>query len=444
MGTPAPHEEESVSDDQQWRSPGDPPAAPRYGERAPGAVPPGVPPAPPPPEQPTYGQPPFGPPPYPQPPYGQPPYGQPPYGQSPHPQQPYGPPSYGPPGGWAPPPRPGLIPLRPLTLGTILGAPFQVLRRNPGSTFGVAIILFAITAIAQVLLVGLVTGQALDGLASANEGAEADSAALGAVLGSMAGSFVPAILASIAQSILSGILAVEVARQTLNERLTMRGLWTAVRGRLGVLVGWALLAVAATIVYIALAVGVVALVALAGGAAIALAIVAGVLLVFGGIALYLWLDTTLAFVSPALTVERLPFGAALRRSWRLVRRSFWRILGIRLLVSVALGLAGAIILAPVSLFTTIAVALADPNGQQSGSAVTLLLVTLIPAIAAIPIHAITGVLESATTALLYLDRRMRTEGLDADLARFVEARAAGDGTVPDPLLPASTPGAARA
>ena len=41
--------------------------------------------------------------------------------------------------GWTPPPKPGLIPLHPLSFGTIIGSSFRVMRRNPGPTFGMAV-----------------------------------------------------------------------------------------------------------------------------------------------------------------------------------------------------------------------------------------------------------------------------------------------------------------
>jgi len=66
--------------------------------------------------------------------------------------------------------------------------------------------------------------------------------------------------------------------------------------------------------------------------------------------------------------------------------------------------------------------------------------------------AIALVAQSATPALLYIDIRMRKEGLDLELLRFVEARQTGDTSVVDPYLvtstrsgqsrSASTPGAA--
>jgi uncharacterized membrane protein YciS (DUF1049 family) len=44
------------------------------------------------------------------------------------------------------------------------------------------------------------------------------------------------------------------------------------------------------------------------------------------------------------------------------------------------------------------------------------------------------VLQSATASLLYLDLRMRKEGLDLELLRYVEARQTG-AEVADPYLP---------
>jgi len=54
------------------------------------------------------------------------------------------------------------------------------------------------------------------------------------------------------------------------------------------------------------------------------------------------------------------------------------------------------------------------------------------------VSAVGLVVATATTALLYLDQRMRQEGLDLDLARFVERRAAGEQGLADPYLPKPT------
>ena len=56
--------------------------------------------------------------------------------------------------------------------------------------------------------------------------------------------------------------------------------------------------------------------------------------------------------------------------------------------------------------------------------------------------AVADVVQSAATALIYIDLRMRKEGLDLELARFVES---APGAGEDPYLAkAGTPEAARA
>jgi hypothetical protein len=51
------------------------------------------------------------------------------------------------------------------------------------------------------------------------------------------------------------------------------------------------------------------------------------------------------------------------------------------------------------------------------------------------ISAITSIISSATSSLLYIDLRIRKEGLDLELIRFVEARQSGDSSLPDPYAP---------
>ena len=75
--------------------------------------------------------------------------------------------------GWTPPPKPGLIPLRPLAFGTLLGAAFQVMRRNPRPTFGIALLLNGLVMLlllydfVQTLRYGEDYGQSEKGAAAA-------------------------------------------------------------------------------------------------------------------------------------------------------------------------------------------------------------------------------------------------------------------------------------
>ena len=64
-------------------------------------------------------------------------------------------------------------------------------------------------------------------------------------------------------------------------------------------------------------------------------------------------------------------------------------------------------------------------------AAVLIIVTVI-------VSAIGLIVQSSAIALIYIDLRMRKEGLDLELARFVEARQAGNASVTDPYLPRTT------
>ena len=78
----------------------------------------------------------------------------------------------------------------------------------------------------------------------------------------------------------------------------------------------------------------------------------------------------------------------------------------------------------------------DPNG--SGDQVTFLVITNgLVLFLTIIIGAVASVVQSGTIAFLYIDRRIRTEALDLDLQRAVEAREGGHDAA-DPYLPADT------
>jgi len=353
------------------------------------------------------------------------------------------PPAYGPPApqapqGWTPPPKPGLIPLRPLTVGAILGASFQVLRRNPKPTFGLALLITGGISLLSLAVGGFVVFFAFARTSSATDG-DADTIAAGSVALTILTVIITAALAVIGSAILQGIISLEVARGTVGERLTLRGLWRSAKGRLGALIGWASLLTGTVILAVVILSLIVGAVFAAGGAA---GIGVGVLLVvfasLGGAVLTAWLVTKLAFVPSALMLERLPLRAAVARSWSLTRGFFWRTFGILLLVWVILYAVSNIVTLPISAILGFALPLIDPNGSSledaSGFVVVIAIVYGLTFIVTLVFGAISAVVQSATAALLYIDTRMRKEGLDLELTRFVEARQAGDTSVDNPYL----------
>lgn len=337
--------------------------------------------------------------------------------------------------GWTPPPRPGLIPLRPLDLGTILGAAFRVLRRNPKPTFGAALLIQGSVYLLLILVVAGVTYGAVSRINSsaAQNVGQITAGATGLIV---VASIIPGLLAVIASAVVQGIIVLEVSRGAVGEKLSLRALWRKARGRILALIGWAaLLLLASTLVLGVIVVLIVLLAVSLGTGGIIAAVLLGILSFFGLIVAYVWLSTKLALVPSVLMIERLGIRESVARSWSLTESFFWRTFGISALVAVIVGVVSQVASIPLSVVTQFATVLIDPQGQKgSGYLVLFATVSLLAIVIAVVIQSITSVVQSATIGLIYLDLRIRKEGLDLELARYVEARQSGDTRVVDPLL----------
>ncbi len=345
--------------------------------------------------------------------------------------------------GWTPPPRPGLIPLRPLTLGTMLSAAFQVLRRNPRPTFGFALLINGTITILTLVVVGAVTFFAVTRTLNATE-SDAATLSAGSIALIILSGLIPVALSIVASAIVQGVISLEVARGTVGEKLRLPGLWRAARGRIGALIGWTLLATAAVIVALVVVSVVVALIIAFGGiAGVVIGVLLAVLFSAGALVAAFWLFTRLSLVPSVLMLERLPLRSALARSWSLTTGYFWKTLGIQLLVAVILQVVTGIISAPLQLIIGFGTALINPTGDQTAAAVGFVVIYVLTIAVSIVFGAIAQVVQAATAALIYIDLRMRKEGLDLQLTHFVEARQAGDASITDPYL-ARAPGSASA
>ncbi|HEX4400103.1 MAG TPA: hypothetical protein VHZ98_02120 [Galbitalea sp.] len=344
-----------------------------------------------------------------------------------------------------------------MTLGTILGASFRVLRRNPRPVFGFSLIIHAIVLLITLLITGFFTVNALNGYFQVLSTGTVDKATASSAIGSFAlaevGAVVTGLFAYAGQAILQGIVTMDVARGTLGEKLPLRALWGRARGRILVLVGWALLVVAVALVTLVVLVGAdVLLFAIGGATGITIGVILLILILLGGAVLAALLWTRLSLVPSALVLERLPLGKAIRRSWSLTRGFFWRTFGIELLVAVIVGIAASIVELPVTTVVEILTLLANPTSTPTASGLTSVFgaTEIAGSVASAIAETVTAIIATASTALIYIDLRMRKEGLDLQLVRFVDARAAGQTDVPDPYLPAlaaapgEDPGAASA
>jgi Membrane domain of glycerophosphoryl diester phosphodiesterase len=319
-----------------------------------------------------------------------------------------------------------------LTLGTLLGAAFQVLRRNPRPMFGFSLALTGLIFIVTFLVVGLVAFFSFSRVTSAT-GEDAEAIAAGATATIILSALVPVVLSIVVTAILQSIVVLEVARGTVGEKLKLGGLWRAAKGRIGAVVGWALLltgAAVAALAVLSLVIGLI--IAFGGTAGIVIGVILGLLAAGGAAVVWFWLGTRLCLVPSALMLERLPLRAAITRSWSLTTGYFWKTLGIQLLVSVIVQTVASIIALPLQAVIVLGSSLINPNGDETGLAVGVVVLNILVSVVAVVFGAIAAVIQSSTTALIYIDIRMRREGLDLELSRFVEARQAGDTSVTDP------------
>jgi hypothetical protein len=125
-----------------------------------------------------------------------------------------------------------------------------------------------------------------------------------------------------------------------------------------------------------------------------------------------WLWVMFALVTPALVLERCGVGTAFGRSKALVNGAWWRTFGILLLTVVIGWVISSIISLPFTLMGSATTGFTgDPTAALSVGSLIL------STIGAIIASTITLPFSSAVTVLVYVDRRMRSEGMDIELQR---------------------------
>ncbi|CAG7844827.1 hypothetical protein USB125703_01074 [Pseudoclavibacter triregionum] len=331
---------------------------------------------------------------------------------------------------WTPPVDQGLVPLRPMGFSEILGAAFRLFRTSPGTSIGSALLVLAVTSLVAMLLpIASLALASARSAAAAPEDAEAIRA--GGFLLTVVSSLAAVVVASLGDAVMQGVLAHVVARGALGERVGVAETWRVALRRALPLVAYSLLASTA----LALGVGVVVLVAvlpgalLGGGFGIA-GILLGLLLGLALAAAVAFLGVKLCVAPTAIVLEGLGPAAAMARSWRLTRGSFWRALGAILAVRTASSTASGtvsgglqmVVLFALAIVAPLGVAASGQEGLMTGIALSLLGSVFV---ASLLVQAILLVITGGTLPIIYLDLRMRAEGLNLRLSRFLEQRASG-------------------
>jgi len=408
--------------------------------------------------QPGYGQPRYGQPGYGQPGYGQQPpgwgqagygqpgsgpggYGQPGYGQPGYNQPGYGPPRYAPPGygpggfGTAGAPQPGGVPLRPLALNDILNGAVTAIRRNPAATVGLAAIVMGITGVVTTVLRLLALGSVHTSVNTFGSGSAQFTTRTSTSASLTAVGLISVVLALIAEVILTGMLTGVIGRGVLGQRVSIGQAWQLARPRLGAIVRVVLLTW--LILLLPVAVYLVVLFLLIGGHLTGLAVAWGIIAGLALFAVEVLLYTRLALATPVVVLERRNARAAVRRSWQLSGRSFWRLFGILLLAGILVAIAGYIVEIP---FLVLQYVLHGGLTDVAPSAASV----IVGGLGGIVAGAITRPVIAGVVVLLYIDMRMRKEGLDLALRNAAQGQElTGDefAALWDAPVPGTFPGA---
>ncbi len=310
-------------------------------------------------------------------------------------------PGYGPP---QPPPQiaqqPGVIPLQPLSLGQIYDGAIKSIRANPVVMFLFAGILITISTVIELLLTSSMFESLMNSLDQLEDPETFDPGDLmQPVFDSVPKMLLGMGITFVITVILTGILTYAVSQAVLGFKPTPSQVWDAAKGRMLPLLGLTILISLLFVIPMVVVFGVVLVAATALDAA--LVALLGLVLALVMLAWVVALIPMTTLSTPALMLEGASPITAIRRGWRLSRPDFWRILGIYLLTMLLVMVIASVITAPLSI---IAVAL-PPTGvlilQGISSALATVLVTPFTA---------------AVATLLYIDARIRREGLAMELA----------------------------
>ena len=310
--------------------------------------------------------------------------------------------------------QPGIIPLRPLTVGELFNGAFQAVRVNPQTMFGFAFAVMAVVGLVQAFFASSSTSSLTRALSSG------DTDDLVYSLGSSMGSFVTSGLTLLATAFLSGMLALTVWDAVLGRKSSPADAWHRFSPRfVPVLLATLLIGIIEFVVIVLVLLVflipfflVVVNAASARSYDSASASIGGAfsiifLMIVALIVIACFLTVKFAFTSSAVVLEGLGPVDAMKRSWSLSKGSFWRILGRILLIGIVTTLITSVLGGIVGAILGVGAAAADSVGMLV--AFSAFLGALLSAVV-IPV-------QSSFYTLMYLDERMRKENLAPMIAQ---------------------------
>ncbi|MGW1865686.1 DUF7847 domain-containing protein [Streptomyces mauvecolor] len=324
-----------------------------------------------------------------------------------------------------PPPKPGVIPLRPLTLGDILGGAFSALGRHWKQLFGVALVAYGIAALVVGGTVAIAVAAVHDHLDPVfdqpygEDPIRADVQPV--VIAGIVVFLVSMAMWLVAMALVYAAVPAVLQDAVLGRRTTFGPIWRKAWSRFPAVLGalalqW-LAMMSALIVFLTLMLVTIVTTSRHDDGPVALMIVFMVVFL-ALIPVSIWLWVRFAFAPAAAVLENQRPVEALRRSARLVKDAWWRTFGILLLIGMISGMIGYFIQLP---FTYGGIFAAMPLALASGDAVgpkimAVVVIVVLYLIGTVISQFLSTTLPQLATGLLYIDQRIRREDLAPALA----------------------------
>ena len=323
---------------------------------------------------------------------------------------------------WSWAPKPGIIPLRPLTLTDLFSGSFSALRKNPSVLFGFTIIVMTVVALLSLAgtmlpLFSFTSLMSNDLDPQASSKALLDSAYLSVVstivgyIALLAGSF-------LAGTVLDGVLSVAVSQLVIGKKITFKQSWALVKPRLWSMLGASFLSMLAVGSPLLVLVILFFMSLYSGPGSDAFFSLFGRLLALSvPVVLASYVISIRFLYAPVCAVleEKGPI-EAVKRSWALTSGSFWVTLGRVILINVVVGFIAGLIVQVIGIIAAIVMftILGDPS-DPSNVWSTIILYGVISALQMLAYSLVVPILAAYQT-LMYVDEKIRKENFAPLLA----------------------------
>lgn len=319
--------------------------------------------------------------------------------------------------------KPGIIPLRPLSIGDIYQGAFAAIKTNARTMFGFTTALLGVVLVISIGINYLIINLVLPSYINTNSPYASVFGSVFTTFSQLGGT----LLQNLATVLLSGLIVVAVSRSVLGRVASSKEVWERTKSKFLPLIGLNIITsiISGLMMIIGIVVFFVLLASVASTAKtdreflqdLGVSLVGLLILMVISALVSSYLSIKFSVASPAMVLENLGVFASIGRSWSLTRGNFWRLFGINILTTIITSMVAGIFVGIADALGAIFIVVgsSSPEDMLASLNTTYILIMVMSTIAQLLILPFT----SSVNALLYIDLRMRKEGLDVELRNAV-------------------------